>query len=183
MKMIKSNLDKLGIKYEICDENPDYKGKKDYITIAFNIAKKFDNLSFSLHSYDPAEVRYYIRIYQYQYYWGEDEDMFMMQWVGKLFAHKDHLKNYIAKYSKYRTLRVAEKGVENYDKDTNEWSLFYAPPLYLDTKSLFSYHGDAKSESYICRDISALMDLLCDFEEFLTNSKNANFETSYPVLV
>ena len=89
-----NTLDDYKIGYEVFNEN---RLDKKTLTIVFNIAKKFDKLSFNFHEYDPAEVRYLIRINRYEYYWGEDEDIFLVQWVGKLFAHPDHFENYYKK--------------------------------------------------------------------------------------
>jgi len=104
-------------------------GWNNNLIITFDEPKIFDKMKFNMHEYSPAEIRYFLRIYQFQYYWGEDEDIYMVQWISRQQSSK---------------------------------------PLFFD------------SETYICRDLFALFDLLDDFQDFLSDKSEDYFKTDYP---
>lgn len=160
------------------------------LIVTFEEPKIFDKMKFNMHEYSPAEVRYFLRIYQFQYYWGEDEDIYMVQWVSRLFATKEHIgKEYrrsqdmVKKLSSkiYDKQKLVDDGIDYWNKEEDRWNPLYRPPFYKNRTSLQQNH-DAKSETYICRDLWALFDLIDDFQDFLDDKSEDYFKTDYPTL-
>ena len=157
-------------------------GWNNNLIITFDEPKIFDKMKFNMHEYSPAEIRYFLRIYQFQYYWGEDEDIYVVQWISRLFATKEHIVKYHNKYPHiggYPEQKLVDDGIDYWNKEEEKWKPLYRPPFYKNKTSLFQ-HGDAKSETYICRDLFALFDLLDDFQDFLSDKSEDYFKTDYP---
>ena len=161
------------------------------LIISFSDPKIFNSMKFRIHEYIPAEIRYYLRIYQFQYYWGDDEDIYMVQWISSLFATKDHIRR---EYSRYQDAvnklgseafqnnkqKLVDDGIDYWNNEEEKWKPLYRPPIYKGIESLSKYGLDGESETYICRDLFALFDLIDDFQEFLDNKEEHYFKTNYP---
>ena len=179
LKLITDSFDRYGIEYEILDEKSEWNTK----TFAFKKPKKFDKMKFNIHEYDPAEVYYLVRVYQFQYYWGEDEDIFIVQWISKLFAQREHIQNHHDRYPRmggYTQKEVREDGIYYYNDKLKQWELLYNPPLYKGPGSFFNHHGDTQGEMFACRHTSGLLDLLDEFDTFLMDKDNPTLKLSYP---
>jgi len=149
--------------YEYVEES--YEG----LVIHFTQPKEYDSLGVNFHIYSPAETYYTIRISEH------DDDWFLLQWFGQLFATEQHIINHYNKYPNAKRTYIDQNDIER---------PAYAPPIYKDYKSS-QYSGDSFGSSekinfYLCDGIDSLTKLINDFINFL-DTDEVRFETKYPL--
>ena len=147
--------------YEYVEES--YEG----LVIHFTQPKEYDSLGVNFHIYSPAETYYTIRISEH------DDDWFLFQWFGQLYATEQHIINHYNKYPNSLRTYIGEDGIER---------PAYSPPIY---KGYMLHTGDSFGSSeninfYLCDGIDSLTKLIIDFIEFIDTDRLIRFETKYP---
>jgi hypothetical protein len=150
-----------GIDFEFVESE----SESESIVLHFTKPKRIPKCTVNIHTYDPADVYYTIRISLY------NDEWWTMRWFGVVYATQEHIENY---YKKWPHLKSRTFNRDNVEMPS------YSPPMY---GGYGGSRGDSFSSSdrkdYLCDQFDSLEFLLNQFKDFLQEEK-LRFDTNYP---
>ena len=152
------------IPYEIVE-----KDHPETLSIHFTKPKEFDENP-GYHQYNPSNIYYSIRIYEYK------DDWFQIQWFSQVYATDKHMQNYYKKYPHFGPGGSRHTYTNRDGKD----ALSYQPPIY---KGYNPYNGSGgQGEFILCDQYDAVLKVIKDFSNFVMNNKEdwGFFPYDYP---